>query len=131
MNQDNDFIILNAFGKIAKWRFPDTLDCPSKRCHKKFSNRPAAISHYQTNHVAKNAILCTICKKPVNVRFLGDINSHYRKHKQILNVGHHINAPFRKHIELKRLVNFNLNSTLFVFFSFLINKFFSKIGTSI
>lgn len=72
---DDDLIVLNAFGQRTEWRFPEHLsECPVQACPA-IRNRSAAILHFKREH-AQHYIHCSICDKAIKGSYFKE---HYRK----------------------------------------------------
>lgn len=105
-DEDDDVIILKGLGQITKWRFPPNITyCPVQNCKVEFKDNSAAIDHYKKKH-SKVAILCSICKLPVQAHRITDFIKHYKaRHPNskvpILSDRNKLNV--RLVIDLKRL----------------------------
>lgn len=77
-DDDEDLITLSGKGHITQWRFPKGLKkCPATRCDSHFEEWSDAIAHYKNQH-AMDAILCTICDRPICVRHKWNFTKHYK-----------------------------------------------------
>lgn len=83
-DKDNDLITLGGCGRITQWRYPNNLmQCPNVKCCKEFETRSNAIAHFKELH-AKDAILCSICQKPIAAQYESVFIRHWeRKHPQM------------------------------------------------
>lgn len=76
---DDDLVTLYGCGYITQWRFPMHLkECPVRGCRLQFKNRQNTIAHYKKVH-AKNAILCSLCNKPIAAKQASLFIKHYRR----------------------------------------------------
>lgn len=71
-------VTLRGCGISTHWNFPITKRCPVMKCSLLFDNRLAALNHYKIKH-APNAILCTICNKPIGASTFKALKLHFRK----------------------------------------------------
>lgn len=73
----DDLIQLTAeCGIRTEWQFPRLKHCPVVNCCAKFGHRSQAIFHYRKFH--SNAILCTICDKPISAKSLHNFSKHFK-----------------------------------------------------
>lgn len=93
MMDDNDenVIVLEGFGQITKWRFPEDIKtCPMLRCDYSFSTHSACRNHFKKVH-AKKTVCCPECKKiyvassPHN--FLNHFQNAHPKSRMPFNFG--------------------------------------------
>lgn len=59
------------------WHFPDTSQCPLKKCALSFSHRSVAALHFRIIH-ANTTMPCTICDELVSAEHAHDFLQHYR-----------------------------------------------------
>lgn len=96
----DDLITLSGYGYITHWRFPESLKkCPLTTCAAKFSTRKATIAHYKTSH-SKQAILCTICNKPIVSTTKQAFIFHYKR----IHPQQSLPIDFIEHIRSKQTV---------------------------
>lgn len=80
----DELVELRGLNIKTLWRFPDTTNCPVRKCPHRiansFVNRMEAKRHYVKVH-ARNSILCTRCDKPIVAPLKLYYENHFkRKH---------------------------------------------------
>lgn len=78
-NDVDDVIILRGRGQNSKWHFPNTTQCPAKKCLLNFNTRSEAIDHYKRLH-AGHYTMCLTCKKPISVSCYSNWKRHCLTH---------------------------------------------------
>lgn len=69
---------MNGNDQTTQWAFPKRLKkCPTLNCSAKFQSRSQAACHYQKHH--SNAVVCTICDKPISANGLQNVVQHYNR----------------------------------------------------
>lgn len=97
----DDLIILTGLDTQAEWHLPKKLKrCPVPNCSIK-ADRRTLVLHYRKFHF--NAIVCTICEKPVSATSPHNVIHHYeRKHPAEEIPAYILEKAPKKKIELSK-----------------------------
>lgn len=102
----DDLIILTGCDTQTEWFFPKKLKkCPTLNCSVKFKSRSEAINHYRNFH--SNAILCTLCEKPIGAKSLNNVLRHYEQ----IHPNEDLPAYIKENVKKKKQQTSDTNGT--------------------